>query len=589
MPHEAAHDFIATEEQTRVQQPARVQAFTGFLPPISNTTYTPNQFFDVCIPNCSRSAIRIVGYFIRRTLGWCDAHGNPQEDQIEISFSELSSRSGVSRDRLRSALDEAIAGHFIECAREGRAKSANDEGQRAVYRLRWDASATYIKRPEDFRGFFEGAGNRTDIPNQFFDHIIPTEPLSVIKVVGSIIRSSIGFEARRGARRQCAALSYTQIQRFTRLLSRKEIASAIRTAIEKNYIARIDAGVFSADKMEQHSATYALRWIDGWSGNLIGQKSLPEKNEAHQSEIPTRNGQIRSPENQSDSPTSIKTKLINETQKQQQAAASPVFELLKQEGFDDKTAAELAGRFSLERVEKQIAWLPHRAPARSRLGMLRRAIEDFWPEPQKVRTSEQRRLTPEAFEFVRHFYSGFHKQEGEPVVEATARECESAVPIIQRLLACDGDAARLTHWGRELGSLAREQRNPIPSFNLALRQFGDRLLADAQRQGVERNRTAVEAARTAHQERFASDYVEFLKRIESDLRASQPEDFARFLAKRASERQRLAAERTSWAASLLTDHDTERAYLRDLQRHFGLPDFWSWDATENPYSFTSQS
>ena len=175
------------------------------------------------------------------------------------------------------------------------------------------------------------------------------------------------------------------------------------------------------------------------------------------------------------------------------------------------------------------------------------------------------------------------------MAEANARECESAVPIIQRLLACDGDAARLTHWGRELGSLAREQRNPIPSFNLALRQFGDRLLADAQRQGDQRRRTAAEAARTAHQERYASAYVAFLKQTESDLRTNQSEDFVRFLAKRASERQRLAAERTSWAASLLTDHDTERAYLRDFQRHFGLPDFWHWDATENPYSFTSQS
>jgi hypothetical protein len=35
--------------------------FAGFLPPVSNTTFTPNQFFDVCLPHCSRSAIRVVG------------------------------------------------------------------------------------------------------------------------------------------------------------------------------------------------------------------------------------------------------------------------------------------------------------------------------------------------------------------------------------------------------------------------------------------------------------------------------------------------------------------------------------------------
>lgn len=588
MSNEPTHKFIAIPDLRRTHQSVLGKAFGGFLPPTSNTTYTPNQFFDVCIPHCSRSAIRVVGYFIRRTLGWCDAHGNPQEDQIEISFSELVSKSGVSRDRLRSALDEAIAGHFIECVREGRVRAANDEGQRAIYRLRWDNSPSYHKRPEDFRGFFESAGNRTDIPNQFFDHIIPTEPLSVVKVVGSIIRSSIGFEARRGARRQCASLSYTQIQNFTRMRSRKELAPAIRTALERNYIARLDVGVFSAEKAEQRSATYALRWADGWSGNPIGQKSLPEGNAAQQSEIPTRNSPINLPETQSDKPTSIKTKLINETLKQQQAAASPAFEVLKREGFTDTAAAELAGRFSSERIEKQIAWLPFRAPARSRLGMLRRAIEDFWPEPQKSRTSGQRHLTPEAFEFVRHFYAGFHGQQGEPVVEPAPRECESAVPIIQRLLAC-GDPSRLPHWGRGLGSLARDQRDPIPSFHLALRQFGDRLVSDAERESRERRHAAAETARKAHQERHTQGYAAFLKLLDADLRASQQENFEEFLAKRERERVRLANERAPWAASQLTDHNTERAYLRDLQRHFALPDFWRWDAEENPYSFTSQS
>jgi hypothetical protein len=98
--------------------------FAGFLPPVSNTTFTPNQFFDVCLPHCSRSAIRVVAYFLRRTLGWCDQYGRPQEEQIEISFRELAAKAGVSRDRLRAALDEAIAGHFLECVREGRPNRA---------------------------------------------------------------------------------------------------------------------------------------------------------------------------------------------------------------------------------------------------------------------------------------------------------------------------------------------------------------------------------------------------------------------------------------------------------------------------------
>ena len=42
------------------------------------------------------------------------------------------------------------------------------------------------KDPTKFRGFFAGEGNRTYIPNQFFDVVIPNETLAVTKVVGSI-------------------------------------------------------------------------------------------------------------------------------------------------------------------------------------------------------------------------------------------------------------------------------------------------------------------------------------------------------------------------------------------------------------------
>ena len=55
----------------------RREEFRGFELPWSNTTYTPNQFFDVCLPHCSRGAIRVVAYIIRRTLGWCDV-GDPR-------------------------------------------------------------------------------------------------------------------------------------------------------------------------------------------------------------------------------------------------------------------------------------------------------------------------------------------------------------------------------------------------------------------------------------------------------------------------------------------------------------------------------
>ncbi len=244
--------------------------FHGFKAPTSNTTYTPNQFFDVVIPNFSRGVVRIVGYLLRKTLGWCDANGNPQEEQIEVTYSELERKAGVSRDMIRGALDSSLEGHLIECVTAGRAKHAHDAGQSARYQLCW-SSAPYTTRLEAFQGFFEGEGNRTDIPNEFFDVLIPNEPLSVIKVVGSIIRHSIGFQAKHGRRRQQVALSYQQIENYARFGSRSDLAKAIRIALEKNYIVRLESGVFSPEATERRRAVYALRWFD----NPIGQKSVP--------------------------------------------------------------------------------------------------------------------------------------------------------------------------------------------------------------------------------------------------------------------------------------------------------------------------
>ena len=50
--------------------------FQGFEPLTANFIYCPNQFFDVCLPHCSRGAVRFVAYLLLRTLGWRDENGN---------------------------------------------------------------------------------------------------------------------------------------------------------------------------------------------------------------------------------------------------------------------------------------------------------------------------------------------------------------------------------------------------------------------------------------------------------------------------------------------------------------------------------
>jgi hypothetical protein len=91
MEHETNHNLIAPLQHKATALKA---SFPGFAPPTSNTTYTPNQFFDVVLPHASRGCIRIVAYLLRKTLGWCDALGNPQREQIAVSNSELERRAG---------------------------------------------------------------------------------------------------------------------------------------------------------------------------------------------------------------------------------------------------------------------------------------------------------------------------------------------------------------------------------------------------------------------------------------------------------------------------------------------------------------
>lgn len=128
----------------------------------------------------------IVAYMLRKTLGWCDTDGRPQRQRFAISYAEIETDAGVSRDMIKSALAEAESGHFLRCLRKPAAKTSGQPGVTGLYELRWDERPEYLKDPNRFRGFFAGEGNRTYIPNQFFNHVVRHESLAVGKVVGSV-------------------------------------------------------------------------------------------------------------------------------------------------------------------------------------------------------------------------------------------------------------------------------------------------------------------------------------------------------------------------------------------------------------------
>jgi hypothetical protein len=382
--------------------------FAGFALPTSNTTWAMNQFFDVCLPHCSRGCVRVVGALLRWTIGWCDHEGKPQLERHTVSYAEFA-RAGVGKDSIKAAIAEAIEGHFIQCVREPVVQKAGQSAVSGLYELAWDDGVEYVKDPMRFQGFFAGEGHRTPIPDQFFDVVLPNETLAVIKVVGAVIRFSIGFTTKWGHRRQLASLSYEDIRRYTKLADRTSLSAAIETAIAKNYIRRVEAGYFDphGGRMSR-SAVYALKWLNDSVEHLNARKSRPEESNSDQhSETTTGNARISRPAKRSGIPTGLQITVRKNMIKQQVGvevtAASrsggrtavavsseedrqAARQMLADVGFDDHASEELSVRYPVERIVRQIDWLALRRPSRNPLGLLRRAIEEDWQKPQAAKS-----------------------------------------------------------------------------------------------------------------------------------------------------------------------------------------------------------
>ncbi len=587
----------------------RGPSFAGFALPTSNTTYTPNQFFDVCLPHYSRGVVRLVAYMIRKTLGWCDSHGNPVEDEVLVTYQELIDNAGISREMIRQSLDEAIAGKFIKCVREGRPDTAGKSAVTALFALRWDGGAEYIKDRKQFKGFFEGEGNRTYIPNQFFDLLIPQAALAVIKVVGSVIRFSIGFQVRRGSRRQHVALSYREIHNYTRIGSSSTLSTAIQKALESNYIVRVEDGFFDPKAgKESRAATYSLRWADSKAYELTGQKIEAGKTNrkiSNRSENRSGTGQKIEARDRSENRSDIKIKHTNNTFKQQMpsthdsqasvVAADEIHKKLRGAGYDEKTARLLAVKHSPTTIENQIRWLPKREAARNPLGMLRRAIEENWPEPMTAEVGLTQLSVGDGIVFAKHFFAGLGGNQSDPTAEPSTSESATAERFVQRLLRVWPDHGRVSTWGRVFGQMVHERctttRKPIASLVLALRLFGDEFFA----QQSQSHRRAMAEARRAdwekHQINFKNEWLKYIAASEEDYRSARREDYERFETARNAEREKFHRSGfRSIADSVLSRFDTDEVRLLAFQKFFegDVLDFAGWDQRMNPQKFPAE-
>ena len=372
--------------------------FGGFERPDANFVFTPNQYLDLCIPHASRGCARLVGYMLRHLIGWRDADGNPLYEKVEVTQRELERRANVGKSSINAALAEAEALGFILCVTRGRPNTLGESAVQNAWALRWDDSGHYADALDGFRGFYRGEGRRTTVPNQFFDEVLPNETHAVVKLVGAVLRHTVGYQNRiTGGSVSSAPLSYSQLCHYSNC-GRTTLKRTVPYAVERSFIRRVKEGRFAFREDDREAAVYAVCWAPGRNAPkmspavLLGPKT--ERPENGPSPTPRKwtqqrpeNGPSERPEN---GPTINTEQIHSERQQQQTAAAASLFDedegvaLLVREGFDPKTAGHLARLAPLEEIERQIAWLPHRNVTTNKAGFLRRAIEEHYGEPAEL-------------------------------------------------------------------------------------------------------------------------------------------------------------------------------------------------------------
>lgn len=566
-------------------------AFPGFDFLTANFTYTPNQFFDVCLPHYSRGVVRLVAYMIRQTLGYCDPSGAPQRSRIQVSWSDIEREAGLSRRAIPEALAEAIKGDFIVCLSPGVRDQKGVRAQSAAYALKWDKRPEYIKDPRQFRGFFDCEGNRSDIPNQFFDHVIPNESLAVVKLVGTVLRHTVGFANPRGGRRTEASLSYQFISDYAGISGRQHISSALEASMDAGYITRTAQGYFDRTSgKNSKAATYSIRWSATRTSETTGAKRLPGESEVNQGKKVTGTGAKRLPDTQGKKVTST-NKTGNKNSKQQQVVAAEDlegFQLLKGAGFDDAAAGQLASR-AVEIIKQQIEWLPRRGAAQNPLGMLRKSIQENWPEPvSKVQTSELSAHGPTAL-FVKYAYAVIGGNNGEPVAEPSSADLAAGEPFVARLLSDWPHPDLVPEWGQAFGRLCRAAfethgRPAITSMAALIRSYGDEYAARNAQARRNRVQAVMQGLRNQREEEMKPRWVEYVKAQEQGIRETRPEDYAAFERSREEALRRYEAmPENSWKRAALEAHHSEHDRLKDFCDRFQVDvlDFWAWDRQVN--------
>jgi len=285
--------------------------------------------------------------------------------------------------------------------------------------------------------------------------------------------------------------------------------------------------------------------------------------------------------------------------------------LLKNEGFLDKDAitivqtklreirtqlleenvsgeeAELTAAKRTETlIQNQIVWLSKRAVKKSKLGMLRTAIEEDFADPEGNLPKASKLGTA----FARSYYAAYT---GTELANAQpyARDPELAAEFFTSLKLPDDQAETV---GASFGKFVKDRhvsdRSAKPFLSTAVKVFANdfrKVLTARSTRKVDQQRAAV---RQQHEEKFKEAHHEYLKDQANELE-KYPKLFEEF-----------EQERSDQAAAMRKlGLDPQKYFTKEerinsvadyfkTHKQFKVLSFWEWDQQVNPLglSFTTQ-
>jgi hypothetical protein len=583
---------------------------------------------------------------LRKTLGWVDESGDPVQERHEFSYRELETDAGIVQSGLQKAVDEALKYHFIRRAQKARVQTQGVNAKSAAYELLWDADR-YTDALRHFQGFYlqpsyiDDSGQnrigRKNIPNVFFDYLVKIENRALIRAVGTLLWYSIDW-GKGGERRTTVRKSLRELVELTQL-AKGSVVRALDEAIEKGYIERVEPGIFDLTTGNRHGSitVYGIRWTKEYTYTykglpvLVGEETERFKNEtrsvfenaskmrhaipdetlqkqatgqtAKRSKNETRNAsEIRHEERfknetiTTSNTTTFKTSITNSSTSAASSLPSPVAAAaLIQTGFSKSVAENLARNFPPSVINRQIELLPKRVASKNPLGLLRRAIEENWPDPDAGKTTDVGSPTP-GRQFAANFYAGYHGNAHPPVSEPPVSDCDLAQQFVSRLLSSFPAPAHASTWGRQFGQLVamqhRRKRDQVPSLRFALQQYGDQFYARLREVVETESKQRLQNARKRHFEAFEHLYRAYIGAAFEEHKRTESQLYRAFLDDQEETIRSFRQNQFGLNVSKhIEDHQAEDARLEHFQRFLMLQgghdvlDFWDWDKQHNPEPF----